>query len=131
MRCFLGTLVLAASVTFAFAGTAAAQDHVSLRGTHRNLLGFSYGWKGGISVTADGAVRMLEHPRVSMVRDGSSAEAAGLAEDDVLVSVNGRDTRDPAVLRDVEPATRLFIVVRRDDGELRVVLTTASAEVET
>ena len=79
---------------------------------------------GGITVDGEGAVRMHKHPRVTAVRTGSGAASAGIRRGDVIMSVDGRGALDPAALRDVRPGTRILLVVRRTERELRVQVQT-------
>jgi S1-C subfamily serine protease len=110
---------------FTLAAPATAQREVRTPPTGPDVLGFSYGWAGGITVGTDGSVRMRDHPRVGAVRRGSGAAAAGLVAGDVILSVDGRDARDPSVLRDLPGGARVQLVVRRDGRERRLVLHTA------
>lgn len=66
------------------------------------------------------------HPTVTRLRAGSPAAAAGLADGDVLLEVNGRDGRTRGIFRDVRPGTAYTLRVRRGDAE-RVVRFTLPA----
>jgi len=68
-----------------------------------------------------------EPPVVREVDPGSQAEAAGLRAGDVIVSVNGTDSRDPAQWRDAAPGTVLAMHVRGGGGERDVRVTVGPA----
>lgn len=104
---------------------AAAQREVRAATTAPGVLGFSYGWTGGITVGANGSLQMRDHPRVTSVHRGRGAAAAGLVAGDVILAVDGRDARDPAVLRDIPAGVRVEMVVRRDGRERRLYLHTS------
>lgn len=70
---------------------------------------------------ANGSVR-LSHPTVRNVIPGSPADSAGVAVGDVIVEINGRDTRtERSSLRPAAPNT---FRLRRGDEEFEVVITT-------
>jgi S1-C subfamily serine protease len=123
-RLSAATIRLVAVLSFA-ASPVAAQQTVSAPATRPNNLGFSYGWSGGIAVERDGRVTMRTHPRVSTVRRRTGAAAAGLQAGDVIVSVDGRDARDPAALRDIRPGHSVTLLVRRGRRERRIVVRVA------
>jgi C-terminal processing protease CtpA/Prc len=63
------------------------------------------------------------HPRVSAVESDSPAERAGFQEGDVILSVNGQDSRGPAPLFAAPAGTHFRVVVRRNAAERQVELT--------
>jgi hypothetical protein len=68
--------------------------------------------------------RVRSHPVVVGVDAGSPAEGAGFRAGDVLLSVNGRDSREPPTQR-LRPGTEVRYRVRRDGRELQLRLVAA------
>lgn len=73
--------------------------------------------------------RVESFPVVVGVDPGSPAERAGFRERDVLLSVNGRDSREPPTER-LRPGTELTYRVRRDGREIQLRLVAASSPPE-
>jgi BlaR1 peptidase M56/PDZ domain len=70
--------------------------------------------------------RVESFPVVVGVDPGSPAERAGFRERDVLLAVNGRDSREPPVER-LRPGTELAFRVRRDGREIQLRLVAGSS----
>lgn len=79
-----------------------------------------YSYSGSPVVLADGSVRFAEPPVITEVAPGSPAALVGLQPGDQIVEVNGRDGRDPTVLR-ARAAGQEFVLRIRRGTELRDV----------
>ena len=126
----LRTSALALCVALAFAaGAASAQDATVLTtGPKRAVgagsgLGFTYGWKGEeLGRNAEGKPDMRNPPTIREVFPESPAARAGLQVGDVIVSVNGRDGRNPPLFNGLRPGAEVTLRVRRDDEEREITL---------
>jgi hypothetical protein len=88
----------------------------------RGTLGFNYGIVGPIRVTPGQPVpeRLPVYWTVRSVLAGSSAERAGLRTGDVILAVNGVDSREKNAwppLVDARPGTEFTLRIRRGDEE--------------
>jgi S1-C subfamily serine protease len=81
-----------------------------------STLGFSYGWDGNITIGPDGRPHVGSYPTVKTVTAGSPAERAGLRPGDVVISLNGRDGREPPFPR-VDAGSTVVLRIRRGDDE--------------
>lgn len=75
-------------------------------------------------VRPDGSVWAAEPPVISEVTPGSPAALVGLQPGDVVLQVNGRDAREPGLLR-VREAGQEFVLRIRRGTELRDVTVVA------
>jgi len=75
--------------------------------------GFAVGMRPGPNNT-------YGYPYVHTVVKGSNAERAGLAVDDTILSVNGRDARRPPLFPVREAGTRYVLRVRRGREEMEL-----------
>lgn len=101
---------------------AAAQPVVEVRRDDNGVgeLGLSWRKDGPLNPSADGRIRAELHPRVTAITPCSPAHLAGLEVGDILLRVDGRDTREGAPFPHAAPGTRYTIEFRRD-GETRKV----------
>jgi membrane-associated protease RseP (regulator of RpoE activity) len=107
---------------------AARSQVVTVPGTGRgSILGFSYGWEGGFTISADGKRHMRQYPTVKSLVPGSPAERARLRVGDVIVSVNGRDARTPPFPA-VSAGSRVVVRIRRGDAEREITYVARAAE---
>lgn len=105
------------------AAPALAQEVVESPAPAGGSLGMSYALDPTfVSTQGQPRVAPRNHPRVVRVQPGSSAARAGLAEGDILLEVNGRDGREPALFPNREPGTRYTVRVRRGTQEREVTL---------
>jgi S1-C subfamily serine protease len=72
----------------------------------------------------DGQLVTADYPVVSAVR--APAEAAGLKTGDVILAIDGRDSRDGPMFRDLAPGKRYRLHVRRGGEELDLELEAAA-----
>lgn len=87
-------------------------------------LGWAYG-NDYVIRQGESGTRPRQHPTVSRVSEGGAAERAGLRAGDVILTVNGVDSRQGPLFRDRTPGTRYTVRVRRGDQEREVVLVVA------
>jgi C-terminal processing protease CtpA/Prc len=73
------------------------------------------------------------HPYITEVVKGSTAEEAGLAVGDTILSVDGRDTRQPPMFPDESPGVRHLMRIRRagEEMELTFVMPASAARSRT
>lgn len=76
-------------------------------------------WGFSIRMVA-GPNREYTHPTVLRLASGSTAEAAGLQVGDTIVSVDGRDTRQPPMFADDSPGVRHLMRIRRGGEEMEL-----------
>lgn len=125
-------LVLAAAAALALqAGAAAAQGGEPPRpgGVLRHTtfangnpangsVARTFGFAWGVSSRPGPDQRpVFDHPYVTVVLPGSNAARAGLAVGDTIVSVNGRDTRQPPLFPVRRAGTEYTLLVRRGGEE--------------
>lgn len=67
-----------------------------------------------------------EQPVISRVRSGGPADEAGLLVGDVLLSIDGRDTRKGGTFRGATPGHRYVLRVKRGDEEKELFLVAAA-----
>ena len=104
------------------AGQASAQTVTSApnaRARGANV-GWAYSWSGGVVTGQDGAMRKRNHPRVTDVIAASVSGRAGLRVGDVVVAVNGRDSRRMPMFDGVRPGDTIVLRVRRGDEEREI-----------
>ena len=101
---------------------AAAQEAVTgtRTSTHGANVGFAYAWSGGFTVGRDGQMRKNSPPRVTQVVPGSASARAGIRVGDVIVSVNGRDSRAMPMFADLKPGDTVVLRIRRGDEEREI-----------
>jgi hypothetical protein len=88
----------------------------------RSNLGL-YTYDGVVVRLADGRWGLAEYPIVIRLDSGSVAARAGLIPGDVLLSVNGRDTRTgSAAFRLQAGETRFVLRIRRGEEEKELVM---------
>lgn len=75
--------------------------------------GFAFGMRAGPRLE-------YTHPYVTEVVKGSTAEEAGLAVGDTILSVDGRDTRQPPMFPDESPGVRHLMRIRRAGEEMEL-----------
>lgn len=125
---YLVLLVAALSAIASTPTVATAQEEiVEVRApAARGSLGLGWGY-GDDYVIRQGetAARPRIHPKVTQVTPGGPAERAGLRAGDVLLTVNGEDSRARPLFRERTPGTRYTIRVRRGDQEREVLLVVA------
>lgn len=104
------------------AGEAAAQETVTSAPTGRSgaNLGFGYSVSGGLETGPNGEMRMKSHPRVNQVVPNSTSARAGLRVGDVILSVNGRDSRIVPPFGGFKPGDTIVLRIRRGDEEREV-----------
>lgn len=73
--------------------------------------GIRYG--GFLAIGSDGTVGWATHPKIEAVYCDSPAEKAGLKKGDVLLTVNGVDSRQPGILAAKRPGMSFHIRVQR------------------
>ncbi|HLL45307.1 MAG TPA: PDZ domain-containing protein, partial [Longimicrobiaceae bacterium] len=81
--------------------------------------GFSHAWEAGLVRTQSGWMAR-DYPRVTGVAQGSTAARAGVREGDVIVSVNGHDSRRPPLFRDLRPGSTVVLRIRRGGEEREI-----------
>jgi S1-C subfamily serine protease len=118
-------LITAALACLALHGRpAAAQERVSgapaPAGARGANLGFAYAWTGGITVGPNGEMRKKNPPHVNQVVPGSVGERAGIRAGDVIVSVNGRDSRAMPMFGGVKPGDTIVLRIRRGNEEREI-----------
>lgn len=97
---------------------AAAQEAISTPSTRNGpSVGFSYGAAGGVYRNRAGDWESREYPTVQRLQDGSPAARAGVRAGDVIISVDGRDSRRLPVFRGLQHGQVLVLRVRRGDAE--------------
>jgi predicted metalloprotease with PDZ domain len=123
IRSFLSAVAL----TIAFAGCANAQQPGAsapapagtVSGTRTNPRAPAASFGFALSL------RSGEHPEVTGVDQGSPAAQAGLVPGDLIVSIDGQDTREPGRrFRDATPGRRYTLQVQRG-SEMRTVVLVA------
>lgn len=72
---------------------------------------------GTLEIGADGHYRLAEYPVVIRVDSGSVSARAGFALGDVLLTVNGRDSRNPRPFRTQRGELHWVVRVRRGTEE--------------
>lgn len=119
MKLYRAILLCAALLTSAV--SAGAQESTVPTGRRvRADVGFGLDFQ--MSMTPAG-MQPTGHPRVSSVRAGSNAQAAGLAVGDLLLAVDGRDTQRPGRwFADAVPGRRYVLRVRRGQQEMEIVV---------
>jgi S1-C subfamily serine protease len=120
-RAFLLLLALAAC---AHAAPAAAQQPVNGSQPMRHArppgrAPFGFGWSIAPHKLPDGRYA-LDYPVIKQVAPGSNAARAGLAVGDVLLSVDGRDTRTSPFFPDQRGGVRYLLRVRRGPEEVEL-----------
>ncbi|MFL5386325.1 MAG: PDZ domain-containing protein [Longimicrobiaceae bacterium] len=70
----------------------------------------------------DGSYRVVNFPRVVRVDSGSVSARAGFRLGDVLLSVNGRDVREPRPFRLQPGEVRWVVRIRRGEEEKELVM---------
>lgn len=103
-------------------GRASAQDVSSApaRNARGANVGWAYAWSGGVVTGPDGAMRKRNHPRVTQVAAGSVGARAGLRVGDIIVFINGRDSRSMPMFVGVKPGDTIVLRVRRGDEEREI-----------
>jgi S1-C subfamily serine protease len=103
-------------------GRASAQDVSSAPASNARgaNVGWAYAWSGGVVTGPDGALRKRNHPRVTQVAAGSVGARAGLRVQDVIVSINGRDSRHMPMFVGVRPGDTITLRVRRGEEEREI-----------
>ena len=101
---------------------AAAQEAVTAAPTAARgaNVGFAYAWSGGITVGPDGRMRKKHPPRVTQVVPGSVGARAGIRVGDIIVSVNGRDSRAMPMFGNLKPGETVVLRIRRGDEEREI-----------
>jgi S1-C subfamily serine protease len=115
-------LLLVAAGLGAHAAPAAAQNRAT--GTMRHArpadrAPFGFGWSIVPRRLPDGRFAM-DYPVIKQVAPGSNAARAGLAVGDVLLSVDGRDTRTSPLFPDQRGGVRYLLRVRRGGEEVEL-----------
>lgn len=110
-----GLVLLPAASAAQSAGSSDPPRRTSTREVQARppLWGFAIGMRPGPN-------NSFTHPFVHTVVPGSNAARAGIRVGDVILSVNGRDTRQPPLFLVREPGTRYVLRVRRDAEELEL-----------
>jgi len=104
---------------------AAAQSSPARKASRARTLGNPHAtsrgpaWGFSIGMTS-GSVNEYGYPYVVAVVKGSSAEQAGLAVGDTILSVDGRDARQPPLFPRTEPGTRYVLRVLRGREEQEI-----------
>ncbi len=115
--CFL----LCCAAQLALPSGLAAQQAISTPGSGKALgPGFSWGSEGGIYRSASGQWVAREYPKVAKVKPASAAARAGVREGDVIVFVDGRDSRQLPVFRGLRPGSTIVLRIRRGDDEREI-----------
>lgn len=130
MACYFRFGALVLCIGFAFsAKSVAAQGATTLTTESKRAvgagrgLGFTYGWKGeDMGRNAEGKLDMRNPPTIRQVLPDSPAARAGLQAGDVIVSVNGRDGRNPPLFNDFQPGSKVVLRIRRGDDEREIAL---------
>jgi S1-C subfamily serine protease len=77
---------------------------------------------GGSASSSDaGGAPVIAQPVVRTVYPDSPGQHAGIRAGDVIIEVNGRDSREPRVLW-MEPGVRYTLRIRRDGQDLEAVV---------
>lgn len=106
--------IVAALLTVAVGASAQTQTVATGRVAKADV---GFGVEFQLSSTS-GEVRRFGYPRVASVKPTSSAARAGLTVGDVLIAVDGRDTRQPGNWwADLAPGRRYTLRVRRGEEE--------------
>jgi membrane-associated protease RseP (regulator of RpoE activity) len=108
--------VLIAALAFAIIAPAAAEAQVTVRTTHRGVLGIM---TESTSTRGEPAQQRL----IVSVVPGSPAERAGVVKGDTLLSINGNAATDRTMRTPFEPGDTVVLRIRRDGRErdLKVV----------
>lgn len=77
---------------------------------------------GAVEVRPDGRMGLADFPVVTRVDSGSVSWRGGLRAGDVLLSVNGRDTRDARPFRRERGETSWRVRIRRDAQEEEITI---------
>jgi membrane-associated protease RseP (regulator of RpoE activity) len=102
--------VLTAVLAFALLAPAAAEAQVTVRVTHRGVLGIMTEVTRTPGATA-------EHRVIADVVPESPADRAGVMKGDTLVSINGRAVDNRVMATPFEPGDTVVLRVRRDGRE--------------
>jgi C-terminal processing protease CtpA/Prc len=81
--------------------------------------GFNHVFASGLTRTQTGW-QARDYPRVSSLTEGSAAAKAGLRTGDIIVSVNGRDAREPPLFSALRPGAGIVMRVRRGTEEREI-----------
>jgi len=76
---------------------------------------------GGSASTTPGGTLAVAHPVVRLVQPDSPGQRAGVLEGDVIIDVNGRDSREQGALW-MAPGVSYTLRLRRGDQELEAVV---------
>jgi hypothetical protein len=97
---------------------------VSATASAARRLGFTYfwGWPSEISMSQgpDGRTYLPTYPKVMTLEPDAPAQEAGLRVGDVIVSVNGRNGRDPSLFDDLRPNTNVVLRIWREKEEREI-----------
>jgi S1-C subfamily serine protease len=91
----------------------------------RGTTGFDYAYRETIIMRSGTTPRPQTQPRVEKIDPQGPAARAGMAVGDVILSVNGRDAREPRLFPDKRPGTRYLVRVRRGTVERELTLVVA------
>jgi S1-C subfamily serine protease len=123
-------------VLLGYAGTAQAQtkgaekspqppagaEEVRTEVAARGELGFRYRYDEVFVWRSGETHQPSVFPKVERIAPGGPATRAGLVDGDVLLSVNGRDAREPRLFSNRRPGTRYVLRIRRGSEERETTL---------
>lgn len=87
-------------------------------------------YQGKARLGPDGEPEWAAPPHVEAVYCDSPAHRAGILPGDVIVSVNGRDSKEPGILSPKRPGMTFDLELKRDGEIIEVSLTTVERPTE-